>query len=433
MATDPAGRTVVAAIGQRCGAYECAHAQLLVARFNPNGGLDPTFAQDGVAAQPMSGSPAFAVSGMAIDSSGRTVVAANGLGSTAGEYPTTTVFRLRRNGDLDANFGDRGMTTVSAQTFYPGFFGQKLAIDGDGRVLIAGAAFATGGIAAMRLLADGAIDSGFGNAGVASLRLDPDDIEESGSAVTPAVGGRIVVGATAQFRGDLHTDAVAVAFTDSGEVDRTFGGGDGVVSFAWLAPLYETTLASVGRILSDSQGRRVMVGSGTSGLIHSCDNYASARLTAAGELDPSYGNAGVAFPRLPLCARPTDALLNSAGRLTVPLVQPSRIFLARQDAAGALDPRFGDGGTAGMRLEKTKRSSVNAIAAAPGGKTLATGYAESNRCMRARGTRHLSSCTALLLTRFTARGELDQSFGSNGFVTWPRVLPRAGVAAHMKR
>lgn len=422
MAIDPAGRSVVAAIGQPCRVVDHCGYLLLVARFEPNGKLDRSFARRGVARQPLPVSPPdAAVTGMAIDSKGRTVVAAHGLGSSSGEYPTMTIARFTRNGGSDQTFGHQGTTVVSSETFYPGFFGQKLAVDGIGRVLIAGTASATGGIAALRLLADGTPDPSFGDAGVASLRIDPDAIEERGSAVATVAGGGIVVAGTVQVRGDYHADVAAVAFTDAGVADVTFGGGDGVTSFPWH-PAFNAVIASVGRLLVDARSRLVMVGSAAAG-IHPCDIHASARLTPDGALDPSYASGGIAFRQLPSCGRPADAFIDGAGRLTVPIASPSRIVLVRQDTAGALDQSFGDDGMVGMRLEKTNRSSVGAVARTPAGRILAAGYAESDRCTRT-GTSRLSSCTALLLTRFTPRGELDPRFGTNGVVTKPAIVPR---------
>ncbi len=81
------------------------------------------------------------------------------FGSTA----ELTVFRLARDGALDPTFGTNGIAQFPEQRSGSG---HSLALDPDGRVVVAGSRGGT--LIVLRLLANGALDHSFGEGGVVS-------------------------------------------------------------------------------------------------------------------------------------------------------------------------------------------------------------------------------------------------------------------------
>src|SRR5262249_6981693 len=153
-------------------------------RINADGSPDTTFGNDGEATINFYGGPSVyeqdTVSGMAIDASGRIIVAATSWGYGTSYYPPhIAVARLNADGSPDASFGNAGTTIVS--------FGSTrdetaagVAIDPAGHIVVAGVSSKSywfgfngslyGSLAVARLnAADGSLDQSFGSGGVAML------------------------------------------------------------------------------------------------------------------------------------------------------------------------------------------------------------------------------------------------------------------------
>jgi uncharacterized delta-60 repeat protein len=136
------------------------------------GRLDKTFGKGGIFVLP--GANSFATA-LAIQSDGKILVA--GQTSTQTGVPGAGVLRLTPNGTLDASFGQGGVATV----FFShggGEFATGVVIQADGKVVIS---IATGNaddapsLTLARLNGDGSLDSSFGNAGILGLlRGGPD-------------------------------------------------------------------------------------------------------------------------------------------------------------------------------------------------------------------------------------------------------------------
>ena len=148
VAIDHHGRPVVAGANGE-------HSYFCLARYKRNGRLDPTFGGDGRVTTDFGGGAApFAV---AIDSRGR-IVAAGAFGPAPGKHVPLERFALARykpNGDLDPSFGAGGKVTTD---FPGGGFtkANAVAIDSRGRVVAAGVA--GGDFALARYKRNGALD-----------------------------------------------------------------------------------------------------------------------------------------------------------------------------------------------------------------------------------------------------------------------------------
>ncbi|MFN2504874.1 MAG: delta-60 repeat domain-containing protein [Acidimicrobiales bacterium] len=93
---------------------------------------------------------------------------------------------------------------------------------------------------------------------------------------------------------------------------------------------------------------------------------------------------------------------------TSDIVPPVPFALARLSAAGELDPTFGDGGRVLTPLPPSAHpySYVNALAVQPDGKIVAVGTA--------RETRFSNSRTRSVVARYATTGALDPTFASGG-------------------
>ena len=109
-----------------------------VQQLQRNGDPDPNFGNNNYssAGYPLGGRLANLMGGMALDSSGRIVIAG---GAYDGNKFHTVVIRLLPGGGFDTSFGAGGRSDVSYGRLYPrGDFAQAIAIDHQGRIVVAG-------------------------------------------------------------------------------------------------------------------------------------------------------------------------------------------------------------------------------------------------------------------------------------------------------
>jgi uncharacterized delta-60 repeat protein len=126
---DDDGRIV--GVGGTQGSPDRPHLGFLVARYLPDGSLDPAFSGDGMVKTRIGASAG--AQGVAIDAIGRIIAA-----GTARTGPGTFAFaaaRYTRNGRLDTSFsGDGYLTTSISHEVY----GHAVEIQADGRAVVAG-------------------------------------------------------------------------------------------------------------------------------------------------------------------------------------------------------------------------------------------------------------------------------------------------------
>ncbi len=143
--------------GILCGGRNGTLARAGVARFTAAGVLDPSFGTGGVSTYPASPAVATFGAGLAQTSGGALVTALqNGFG---GSPNTISALRWTAGGALDPAFGSGGVGPTF--TFATSSDAGAVAVDGSDRVLIAGSDTTmspTNGFGVMRLTATGALD-----------------------------------------------------------------------------------------------------------------------------------------------------------------------------------------------------------------------------------------------------------------------------------
>src|SRR5262245_34828403 len=154
----------------------------------PGGGaLDSTFGSDGQVVAPL-GHPYAHADAVTTDLAGRVLVA----GTIDGTNSDMLLARYLDDGSLDPSFAGDG---IAVSPFGPIVdTGYALAVDGAGRILVAGGAHTGGGaedFALARFLPDGSLDTSFGTGGF--VTTDIGGAADRPQSVLVDAAGRIVV------------------------------------------------------------------------------------------------------------------------------------------------------------------------------------------------------------------------------------------------
>jgi uncharacterized delta-60 repeat protein len=193
------------------------HFDFGLARFEPNGDLDPSFGTGGTVTTPFPSGDTQAL-GLALDGQGR-IVAGGGAGS-----PGDSAFALARylgGGGLDSAFGASGLVTTPLGDGAAA--AEALAIQPNGRIVAAGLD-ASGRFALVRYRPDGSLDGSFGDGGIVAT---PIGSEAVAFALDTRAGARIVA-AGSTTTGD-ETDFALATYQPAGKLDKHFGQG-GIVT-----------------------------------------------------------------------------------------------------------------------------------------------------------------------------------------------------------
>jgi uncharacterized delta-60 repeat protein len=353
------------------------------------GTLDSTFASGGIFTAP--GTRAIA-GGVAIQADGKIVIA----GGTVTNNFVGTVIRLNTSGTLDSTFGSGGIVTITnVSSFY------ALAIQPNGLIVAAGSTAPSSDnvVFLARLETNGTLDSSFGTGGITTTQAIPSGPYGASGALALQANGEILVAA--------GNPGVMGRFTSSGQLDTTFGTG-GVANLAYGGPTQIVPLKN-GKILV-AAGVSEPAPAATPGII--------SRYNSTGSLDSTFGAAG-------MVASVTSAsamTLQSGGRIVVAGALTSKIAtppasndtgfgIARYLPNGASDNSFGSRGLAIIDFGTVNPlSGAFALGIQSSGEIVAAGAA-------AQGQMQLGFNSAFALTRVTAAGLLDTTFGSAGIVT----------------
>lgn len=357
-------------------------------------------------------------------------------------------------GDLDPSFGTAGLTMTGIGVFDEA---RAVAVQPDGKIVVAGYADVGGfAFAVARYTAAGVLDPTFGDGGRVITAIG--DRAEAFALALQSDGKIVVAGRTAT---GAAQDVALARYLPSGALDSGFGNG-GVVQVAigpgldWAtavailpsgailiagragafagissgdfalarlttAGALDPTFSGDGYLLTDISGGIdeitsmaitpagdiIVAGFATNG---GGVDFAVARYRPTGELDQSFGAGGIAiadlgtsFDQVESVALQPDGMIIAAG-FVYPGVDDQDFAVARFTATGVLDSGFGGGGTAVTRFGGGA-DSARAVMVQPDGKILLAGYAQIGARLDFALARHLPG------------GALDVAFGVDGRVT----------------
>lgn len=206
----------------------------LVVRYDAQGHLDTDFGSGGMVAISGPGIDALEFDDIAVDGAGRIYLTGRYTVAEGGEYPDQDFLavRLLADGQLDPGFGDGGFARVTGTAAES----TALVLDDAGRLLLAGD---TGsGYLFARLDTDGQRDPSFGFDGVSEVsisgnpRLSTVIQSEDGRYFAAGLGGKGVL-----------------ALDDDGGPTATFG-AEGIADVAGAADIHSLSLDDQGRLLA---------------------------------------------------------------------------------------------------------------------------------------------------------------------------------------
>ncbi len=314
-----------------------------------------------------------------------------------------------RAGVLDPSFDSDGI--VSTPIGNSDDLGRSIAIQSDGKILVTGESYNGSynvfGVA--RYHSNGTLDTSFGTGGKAVVEFDGQRADSTRVAiqnveVNGVIEERIIL-AGYKLVGDDYDFAMA-RLLPNGQLDTSFGNlGKRVTQIVSSGnAIFALAIQPDGKILAG-------------GFSHNGNDndYALARYTIDGTLDNEFGTGGIIIKNLGLDAGQPNDTANDI------ILQGDRIILAGYSIAGgandfsavrylsngAIDTTFGGSGTGILNTPFTTGSadSATSMALAPGGKLVLAGYTQT-------GTR-----SVFALTRYSADGILDNTFGTGGKVT----------------
>jgi uncharacterized delta-60 repeat protein len=363
-------------------------------------GLDPSFGDAGVVTTALS-NDAFAYA-LVLQPDGK-LVAAGSVRNDAPATPTPItapvtkddflLIRYNPDGTLDASFGANGIAVVPLSNGDDQSF--ALVLQADGKLVAAGLSCNdTCGFAVARFNSDGTLDTSFGDGGQAVTAIG----ERSASAAAVALqpDGKVIAA------GSDNRLFMLVRYNTDGSVDPSFGDG-GIV---------RTAIGSDGawaRALVIEPDGRVVAAGGTCN--HDCA-WALVRYEPDGSLDSSFGVDGRVTTSLGTRSASAYSLVRQPdGKLVAAGTNGLNTVLVRYRADGTLDASFGSGGIA-VTVASQGFDAAYALTLQPDGGLIAAREAAGFGA-------------GFVLTRYTANGRLDTSFGTGGVELGPPGSARA--------
>lgn len=337
------------------------------------------------------------------------------------------------SGDLDSTFNTIGtaVTNVTTRATYSDAGGT--AVQSDGRIVVAGAYDAGGGITHISLTRynpDGSVDGSFGNGGEVKTTIGSNDIV---TGVGLQSDGKIIVVGSANLGGVKGEDFFVARYTNAGVLDATYNSGvGGTPGYKTIeigvnagTPAPQAVFDRAQAVAIQSDDKVVVVGYSDNNIDNGVNNFGRdwslARLNTDGTLDTSFDTDGKqifhfagtgtsgADRILAVTIQPADQKIVVAGRGT-----STQLGVARLNTNGSLDTSFNGtglflgsppGGSGADRFQAIKIDSSNRIVGA--------GYFYD-------GTKG-----NMLVGRINANGTIDTSFDSDGYATTD-VLSAAG-------
>ena len=202
-----------------------------VARYNPDGTLDPSFGTGGVANTVILAGRDYA-RGMVLQPDGKIVLGGDAFN---GADQDLAVARYNADGTLDATFGTGGVMTTAVGVQGPSGtsalndFGVSPLLDASGRVVMAGVTTSSTGATdsvLVRYTPSGVLDATFGGTGKVVTDLGGND---QGRALAIQPDGKLVMVGNASSPA-TGIDIAVARFNPNGTLDTTFGTGGKVTT-----------------------------------------------------------------------------------------------------------------------------------------------------------------------------------------------------------
>lgn len=318
----------------------------LVARFNADGTLDTTFNGTGYNQLRMgSGFGKFFAAALQGD---KLIAVGEGTDGLVGEQ--TVIARFNADGTLDPTFDQDGLLFLNASPNDEHAY--AVAVRPDNKLVVAGSAQVQAGSSqyralVLRLLENGALDTSFGGTGKVEVDLGDGSFAAATAVLSPSVvdGKVVIAGYSTTSTSGPNQSFVVARLTNFGALDPTFD-GDGIVKTTPGAGHHAAADAAL-----TLDGKIVVAGQSTVNDPTGSPRSATAvlRYNTDGSLDTTFAGTGYSITDLGTDGTTlTGMAAQSDGRIvavgTAVVGQGQRSIVLRYNVDGTLDPTFGEGG-----------------------------------------------------------------------------------------
>ena len=344
VAVDSQGRILVAGSS----ANSAGNTDMVIWRFNADGTLDTTFNGSGIVVHDSAAGGACNDSGnaVAVDSQGRILVAGNSTNSAGNT--DMVIWRFKADGTLDTTFNGSGIVVHDSAAGGAGNdSGNAIAVDSQGRILVAGSSTNSAGnmdMVVWRFNANGTVDTAFSGDGIVVNESTAGGTgSDSGNAIAVDSQDRILVaGSSPNSAG--NRDMVIWRFTLNGALDTTFNSKGFVVHNGAAGGNGDD---SGNAVAIDTQGKILVAGSSANSAGNA--DMALWRFTSTGTLDTTFNGSGIVINNGAAGSNGDDSgsgvAIDSQGRILVTgssknTVGNTDMVVWRFNADGTLDITF---------------------------------------------------------------------------------------------
>jgi uncharacterized delta-60 repeat protein len=305
--------------------------------------------------------------------------------------------------------GVQGTGKIIVQVGSSSSYGQSLALQPDGKILVAGYSSGSGGtndFSLIRLNADGSLDSSFDIDGKAIISVGS-GIDQAFS-VTVQPDGKIILAGSSDNGGGNY-DFSLVRLNPNGSLDTTFD-ADGKA----IIPV--GSLSDYGRSVSLQTDGKILVAGYSFGTVGINNDLSLIRLNADGSLDTTFDTDGkVIIPSGVGAAEANSLTIQPDGKILVAGysngINGYDFSLIRLNADGSLDTTFDADGRAIIPVGSSTDYGQS-VSLQPDGKILVAGY--SSGTFGINGPNYDFS-----LIRLNSDGSLGTTFDTDGKVIIP--------------
>ena len=345
------------------------------------GSLDTTFGTNGVAITDVGANTDDDGADVVVQPDGKIVV----VGTSNDDI---LVVRYLPDGRLDTSFSGDGVVTTDVNGVD---VGTGVALQPDGKIVVAGSAGDVAAFAVLRYTPSGALDTSFDTDGIQTETFGTDASAAFDVAVTSA--GIVVVGGTGA---EDATDFALARYTSAGALDPTFS-ADGKVTTP-----FNLNQPNVALALAVQPDGKLVVAGGT-GVGADPSDFAVARYTTAGDLDNTFGGVGIVSTKLGAGSDAAVAVaLTADGKIVAGGSSGSGdSALVRYTPGGGLDTSFDADGK--VTTDWGSDSLITGVAVQPDGRIVTSGL-------------DLAATGDFLVGRYNTDGSLDQRFDGDGKV-----------------
>ena len=250
-----------------------------LARYGPDGSLDPTFGVGGMILTDFGGESDSALGGVVILPNGKIVTSGTVNSDASGTIADFGLARYDADGGLDASFGQGGKVVTNIDDHHG--YADSMVLQPDGKIVLGGGC--ADGLALARYQTDGSLDPAFGNGGIVAGIADgafANDLALQPDGKLVAAGVATALSSPPDF-GDFGVERLSA----DGTLDPTFGIGGRITT-----DIGDDDFPPDVAIQAD--GKIVVAGNsfGNSG-----GNIVLVRYDPDGSLDTAFGVAGISI------------------------------------------------------------------------------------------------------------------------------------------